>query len=186
VAEDDLPSEVLRARTKWKYTGAVRPGFAVAPGPGRESVWDYPRPPRPAPDSRHVQVICEGVTIADTLRAIRVLETASPPTFYLAPDDINAEYLEASPRTSICEWKGPARYWSIRAGRTLLRDVAWSYPEPYPGFEQIAGYYSFYPGRVECWVDGKPVEPQPGGFYGGWVTPEIVGPFKGEPGTEWW
>jgi hypothetical protein len=101
VANKDLPPEVLRARDKWKYTGAARPDFALEPGPRQESVWDYPRLPRLALDSRRVQVICEGTTIAETRRAIRVLETASPPTFYLPPEDVDEQYLEASPRTSI-------------------------------------------------------------------------------------
>lgn len=127
-----------------------------------------------------------GLTIADTTRAVRVLETASPPTFYLPPEDVSEERLEASRRHSICEWKGRATYWSIRAGATLIADAAWSYPEPFQDLEAIAGYFSFYPAIVDCRLDGVRVEPQPGEFYGGWVTPEIVGPFKGRPGTEWW
>ena len=182
----ELPPEILRARESWRYTGQVRPDFAEKPGAGQESVWDYPRPPRVVPDARHVEVVCGGVTVADTRRAIRVLETASPPTFYLSADDVRTEYLDASARSSICEWKGKARYWSLRLGGTLLRDVAWSYDEPFSGFEMVAGHLSFYPGRIDCFVEGLKVEPQPGRFYGGWVTPEIVGPFKGEPGSEWW
>lgn len=170
----------------WRYTGADRPEFADAPGPGQESVWDYPRPPRVELDDRRVQVIHDGLTIADTRAAYRVLETASPPTFYLPPDDIRMEVLERSGRTSICEWKGRARYWTLRAGADLVKDVAWSYPQPSPGFEVIAGYLSFYPARIECRLEGVRVLPQPGGFYGGWVTPETVGPFKGGPGTGWW
>ncbi len=183
---DDLPPEVRRARAKWKYTGEARPEFAEEPGEDRESVWDYPRPPRLAPDERQVTVAVGGVTVADTHRAIRVLETASPPVFYLPPDDVRSEYLEPSPRSSMCEWKGRATYWSLRVREALIEDAAWSYPQPFPGYEAIAGYVSFYPARVECRVDGQRVEPQPGGFYGGWVTPDIAGPFKGEPGTEWW
>jgi uncharacterized protein (DUF427 family) len=170
----------------WRYTGAKRPDFADPPSQGQESVWDYPRPPRVELDARRVEVVHGGITIADTRSAYRVLETASPPTFYMPADAVAMEYLEASPRSSMCEWKGRAAYWSFRAGNELLEDVAWSYPEPYPGFERIAGYLSFYPARLECTVDGVRVRPQPGGFYGGWVTPEIVGPFKGEPGTGWW
>jgi len=115
-----------------------------------------------------------------------VLETASPPTFYLPPADVRREHLEPSSRRTICEWKGAAHYWSVRVGDSLIRDVAWSYPDPYPGYEFIVDHLSFYAGRIACFVDGVRVEPQPGRFYGGWVTPELVGPFKGEPGSEWW
>ncbi len=182
----ELPPTIRRAREGWRFRGETRPDFAEEPGPGQESVWDYPRPPRLEPDERRVEVICGGVTVGGTSRAWRVLETASPPVFYLPPDDVGAEHLEPSPRTSICEWKGVARYWSVRVGGESLIDVAWSYPEPFPGFEAIAGYFSFYPARLECRVDGIRVVAQPGGFYGGWITPEIVGPVKGEPGSEWW
>lgn len=182
----EVPPGIRQAREKWQFRGDSRPDFADAPGPGQESVWDYPRPPRVERDERQVEVAWGGVTLAESRRALRVLETASPPVFYLPPEDVSGHNLEPSPRSSICEWKGAARYWSIRVGDKLIRDVAWSYTEPLPGYEAIAGYFSFYPGRVECRVGGVRVAPQPGGFYGGWVTPEIVGPFKGEPGTEWW
>ncbi len=182
----ELPPDIRRAREKWRYTGQTRPEFAQETGPGQESVWDYPRPPSLAPDTRRIEVICFGVTVADSSRAIRVLETASPPTFYLPREDVGAGYLEASLRGSICEWKGKASYWSLRVDDKLLPDVAWSYEDPVLGFESISGYVSFYPARVACFVDGQKVEPQPGHFYGGWVTPEVVGPFKGEPGSEWW
>ncbi len=163
-----------------------RPDFAVVPGPGQESVWDYPRPPRIAPDSREVAVRAFGVLVARTRRSIRVLETASPPTFYLPPGDVRLDLLEPAAGTSHCEWKGTARYWNLRLPDRRLERVAWSYPEPTPGFEAIRGWLAFYPARVECSVDGLRVEPQPGAFYGGWITPEVVGPFKGEPGTAGW
>lgn len=182
----ELPPGIRWLREKWKHTGASRPQFAVEPGAGQESVWDYPRPPRLQRDKRHVEVVAGGVTIADTRHAIRVLETASPPTFYLPPEDVRMEYLEPSPHTSLCEWKGRASYWSLRVGETLVEDAGWSYPAPFEGYAAIANYLSFYPARVEAYVSGHRVEPQPGGFYGGWVTSEIVGPFKGEPGTGWW
>jgi uncharacterized protein (DUF427 family) len=128
--------------------------------------------------------------IARTQRAIRVLETASPPTFYLPPADCRDEYLESASDRSWCEWKGEARYWSILAPDGRLERAAWSYREPLPGFEPIAGYLAFYPdaggGRLVCTVDGVRALPQRGGFYGGWITPELVGPFKGEPGSEGW
>ena len=149
-------------------------------------MWDYPRPPRLAADTREVVVRTEGVTVAISQRAVRVLETAGPPTFYLPPDDVRRDLLIARPGTSACEWKGLASYWSVRAGQRVLRDVAWSYPDPLPGFERIRDYLSFFPGRIECTVEGERVRPQPGGFYGGWITSEIVGPVKGEPGTAGW
>jgi uncharacterized protein (DUF427 family) len=119
--------------------------------------------------------------LADTRRALRVLETASPPTFYLPRADVRAEVLVAASGASWCEWKGRARYWSIGAA-----PIAWSYDAPLPGFEALRDHVGFYPGRIACFVAGERVAPQPGGFYAGWVTREIVGPWKGEPGTEGW
>ena len=170
----------------WQYTGDVRPDFAVEPSEGQESVWDYPRPPRVEPDPRRIEVICNEAVVADTRRAFRVLETASPPVFYLPVADIKMEYLEPARGSSHCEWKGRASYWKLHVGKTVIDQAAWSYPEPSAGFEVIAGFLSFYPAKVECRVAGQRAKPQPGGFYGGWVTPEIVGPVKGEPGTGWW
>jgi uncharacterized protein (DUF427 family) len=161
--------------------GSRRPPFAHPTAPGEESVWDYPRPPRIAPDSRHVLVMAPDGVLADSRRALRVLETASPPTFYVPLSDVKAERLVAVPGASWCEWKGRARYWSIGSGA-----VAWSYDDPLPGFEALRDHVGFYPGRLACFVDGTRVAAQPGGFYAGWITPEIVGPWKGEPGTEDW
>lgn len=183
----DLSSGLERALAKWRYTGERRPEFAIAPGAGQESVWDYPRPPRIEVDARRVRVLFAGVKLADTKRCLRVLETASPPTFYLPPQDLRMEFLRPCDGSSLCEWKGQARYWSIYAHDTLMVErAAWSYPVPYQGFEPIAGYVSFYPAKVECYVAGDRVVAQPGDFYGGWVTPDIVGPFKGAPGTQRW
>lgn len=170
----------------WRYYGQRRPPFAVEPGPGQESVWDYPRPPRIEPDGREVVVRVGEVVVARTRQACRVLETASPPTFYLPPSDVNLSRLRPAPGASGCEWKGTARYWSVDADGTLLSAVGWSYDRPLPAFHVIAGWLSFYPGRIECYVDGARVQPQPGGFYGGWLTPEIVGPVKGEGGSQGW
>ncbi len=167
----------------WEFNGKRRPDFAEVPGPGQESVWDFPRPPALVPDSRRVSVSDKGRPIAMSLRAIRVLETASPPTFYLPPEDVELSMLQPAPGESWCEWKGRARYFSL-AGDS--RAVAWVYPDPLPEFAAIAGYFSFYPGRVECRVDEQRVRPQAGGFYGGWVTDDIVGPCKGDPGTGHW
>ena len=181
-----IPEWALRARAGWRYHGQARPPFAVVPGPGEESVWDYPRPPRVAPDAREVVVRAGGVEIARTRRAVRVLETASPPTFYLPWGDVRREHLVAAPGASTCEWKGEARYWSVLVPGTRLDRAGWSYATPFAGFDGIGDHVSFYPARVECWVGGARVSPQPGHFYGGWVTPEVVGPFKGEPGSGGW
>ena len=170
----------------WEYTGSKRPPFAATPGPGQESVWDYPRPPKLVADKRHVVVRFSDIIIADTVEAYRVLETAGPPTFYIPPKDVRIQLLEPFPGTSACEWKGTAKYWSLKVTPPLQQAIAWSYPTAQVPYAQMSGYFSFYPGRVECFVDDERVRPQPGFFYGGWVTDEIVGPWKGEPGTERW
>ena len=169
----------------WNHRGQQRPDFADEPGPGQESVWDYPRPPEIVADRRRVQVLHDGGTIADSVAAVRVRETASPPTFYLPPEDIDVGRLVVVAGSSWCEFKGEARYFALAAD-PAARVVAWSYPTPTAGFASIRDWLSFYPGRLECRVDGARVGPQGGGFYGGWVTAEIVGPCKGEPGTEGW
>lgn len=159
----------------------------VPPGPGQESVWDYPRPPSCEPVDARITVVVDGVTIVDTTRAWRVCETSHPPTYYLPVDDFVDGVLEPSDRTSFCEWKGAARYVSVRVGDRRERDVGWFYPTPTAPFAAIAGHVALYATRMdECRVDGELVTPQPGGFYGGWVTSKVVGPFKGEPGTEFW
>lgn len=171
----------------WNNTGKQRPPFALTPGSGQESVWDYPRPPRIASDPRRVTVKAGDELIADTRRAVRVLETASPPTFYLPPDDVRLELLRRTPGDSFCEWKGQATYWNVHLpDGTRLEAAGWSYEHPTAAFAEIAGWLSFYPARLRCTVADEPVRPQAGGFYGGWVTDEIVGPHKGEPGTGGW
>jgi uncharacterized protein (DUF427 family) len=171
---------------QWHNTGKARPAFAQAPGPGQESVWDYPRPPVVAADERRVRVTFDGRQIAASSRALRVLETASPPTFYLPEDDIDMSLLALAPGASWCEWKGDARYWRLRLEGAPSSPVAWDYPAPNAAFAAIARHVAFYPGAVVCTVAGERVRPQPGGFYGGWMTDEIVGPVKGEPGTAGW
>jgi uncharacterized protein (DUF427 family) len=168
----------------WTNTGAKRPSFAITPGAGEESVWDYPRPPVIAPDGRRVVVGPPDEPLAESTRSVRVLETASPPTFYLPPDDVRSDRLVHVGRRSFCEWKGEAQYWALRSDPAT--PVGWSYPTPLPEFLSIAGWFAFYPARIACSVDDEVVRPQAGGFYGGWVTDEIVGPFKGEPGTGGW
>ncbi len=159
----------------------------VEPGPGQESVWDYPRPPRLEPVRKHIQIVLNGVTLADTRRAYRVLETSHPPVYYLPPDDIQMQYLSSAPGGSFCEWKGEARYYTIAVGDRTEEAVAWYYANPSPEFAPLQNYVAFYAGRMDaCTVDGERVTPQPGGFYGGWITAEIVGPFKGGPGSMGW
>lgn len=176
-----------QTRSLWNFTGDKRPDFAVPPQEGQESVWDYPRPPAIEADDRLVTVAIEGVEIARTTRAMRVLETASPPTFYLPRSDVQSEYLQPASGTSFCEWKGEATYWSVVVPEHPPGlKVAWSYEQPFPQFKAIKSYLAFYPSRIDCCVGGIRVQPQAGGFYGGWVTPEIVGPFKGEPGSQGW
>lgn len=157
------------------------------PRPGQESVWDYPRPPRVEPSPAHVVIEFNGEVIADSRAALRVLETSHPPVYYIPPEDVRLEFLRAEQQTSYCEFKGIARYYGLDVNGHRVEAVAWSYPEPSPGFEAIAHAVAFYPGQVDrATVDGEVVRPQPGTFYGGWVTDEIAGPFKGEPGTGGW
>ena len=159
----------------------------IEPGPGQESVWDYPRPPRVEPASRRVRIVFNGVTIVDTWRAQRVLETSHPPVFYIPQDEIQGAELFQSVRQTFCEFKGAAYYWSIRVGDRTANDAAWSYPRPVAGYEAIADHLAFYPGRMDaCYIDDERVTPQAGDFYGGWITSDIVGPFKGGPGTRGW
>jgi len=124
--------------------------------------------------------------IAESDRCLRVLETASPPTFYIPPEHVDLKALIHAAGASFCEWKGEAEYWTLANALPRADAIGWSYPRPLPAFAEIADYYSFYPAKVECFVDGERVRPQPGGFYGGWVTDEVVGPFKGDPGTGGW
>jgi uncharacterized protein (DUF427 family) len=146
-------------------------------------VWDYPRPPACVPSERHVLVRLADTVVAETRDAYRVLETSHPPTWYLPPDSITAGSLERSAAASTwCEWKGAATYWDVMG----LTAVGWSYETPSPGFEAITGYLTFYPSRLACAIDGEPVRAQEGGFYGGWITCDIVGPFKGGAGTWGW
>ncbi len=155
--------------------------------PGEESVWDYPRPPRLEPCSKHVEVLFNGVKLADTRHAYRVLETSHPPVYYIPPSDVRMEHLVATSRLTVCEWKGRATYYTVKVGDHTAKEVAWSYPDPAPEFEQIAGYVAFYPAPMDsCLVDGERVRPQPGDFYAGWITHDIKGPFKGEAGTMGW
>ena len=152
-----------------------------------ESVWDYPRPPRVEASTRRIRVVVNGVTIADTTRAFRVLETSHPPVYYIPRQDVRSEYLRPSRRHTFCEFKGRASYCGLDVGGRVVKDAAWFYEEPTPGFEAIRDHLAFYPGRVDaCYVDDEQVAAQAGDFYGGWVTTDITGPFKGRPGTAGW
>ena len=153
------------------------------PGPGQESVWDYPRPPALVPSDRLVVVRSAGEPVAESRGAFRVLETSHPPTWYVAPTDVVDGAITLSRvRSTMCEWKGAATYWDVHG----VVAGAWSYEDPTPGFEQIRGYLAFSPAKLECLLDGERVRPQEGGFYGGWVTDDVVGPFKGGAGTWGW
>jgi uncharacterized protein (DUF427 family) len=161
-----------------------RPAFAIEPGPALESVWDYPRPPAIKADGRLIEVYDGTAAIARTTKSYKVMETASPPTFYIPRDDVDLDLLVALEDRTYCEWKGTASYWALARKPGEL--VAWSYERPRPRFDVIKGFIAFYPGRVECLLGGEPVKAQAGRFYGGWITSEVVGPFKGEPGTGHW
>ncbi|GGK27792.1 DUF427 domain-containing protein [Salinarimonas ramus] len=166
---------------------AVRRPEPVPPGPGQESVWDYPRPAVCEPTSATLEVVLGGRTIARTTRGFRVLETSHPPSYYFPPEDVDARALVPVQGGSMCEWKGQAAYFDVVSGTVRAARGAWAYPRPTPAFRPMAGYVTFYPGQMEaCFVDGERVVAQEGGFYGGWITSKVVGPFKGGPGTRFW
>jgi uncharacterized protein (DUF427 family) len=160
----------------------------------RESVWDYPRPPRLEPTARRIRIAHSGTVLAESRRALRVLETSHPPVYYIPPADIAMQHLLRIPRkSSYCEFKGNATYWTIDlgvgGGRSARRvdSAAWSYEQPAQAYAALQGHLAFYANRVdECWVDEERVAPQPGDFYGGWITKDLIGPFKGAPGTMGW
>ncbi len=159
----------------------------IEPQHGQESVWDYPRPPRLELTSRHIQIVFHQVLLSETFSAYRVLETSHPPVYYIPPADIQMAYLKPSLGASFCEWKGSANYYDVQIGDKFAHRAAWYYPDPTPAFAAIRNYVAFYAGRMDlCTVDGEQVIPQPGAFYGGWITKDVVGPFKGEPGTLGW
>lgn len=157
------------------------------PGPEQESVWDYPRPPRLEPVDAPITIELGGEVIAETAEAWRVLETSHPPTYYLPRAAFRAGVLRDAPGASWCEWKGRARYFDLVTTTKVAAKAAWAYPDPSAGFEPIAGAVAVMAGLVDrCTVNGETVLPQPGGFYGGWITSHVVGPFKGGPGSMGW
>ena len=162
-----------KAREHWEYTGDKRPAFAETPKKGQRSVWDFPRPPVIEKVPGHITVSHKGNMIADSRRALAVLETASPPTYYIPAQDIDMDPLVGIPgKTSFCEWKGPASYWALKD--VPDQAVAWSYPRPFIEFEDLKDHLAFYPHHLDCKVNGVTVLPQPGRFYAGWITPDLV------------
>lgn len=159
----------------------------IKPGPGQESVWDYPRPPRLERTSKHIRIYWGDDLLVDTNRAYRILETSHPPVYYIPPADIQMEYVERAAGRTFCEWKGAAAYWTIRTAFGISEQAGWSYSEPRAAFAAIKDYIAFYPSRVTaCFINEEKVKAQAGDFYGGWITSNIVGPFKGGPGTWGW
>ena len=182
--QDSIEHHVAR----WAASAARRPKNPIAAGPGQESVWDYPRPPRLERVTKRIVVEFGGLVIADTTRAIRMLETSHPPTYYLPPADITEGVLVPSQRRgSYCEWKGNSLYWHVVTAGKEATDCAWSYPDPFDEYAALQDHVAFYCAAMDrCLVGDAIATPQPGGFYGGWVTPDLVGPFKGDPGSEGW
>jgi len=163
------------------------PAAPIVPGPGQESVWDYPRPPRVEASGERVVIRFGGRVVADTVDAVRVLETSHPPVYYVPRTAFVAGVLVEAPGSSLCEFKGVASYLDVRAGESVAARAGWYYPEPWPGYEALRDRVAIYPGAMDrCEVDGERVIAQEGGFYGGWITARVVGPFKGGPGTLGW
>jgi len=159
----------------------------ITPGPGQESVWDYPRPPRVEEVTKQIRIIFNDEIIVEAHRAKRVLETSHPPNYYIALENINTDYLIPSDHTTFCEWKGIAHYYTLQVGDRTAKNVAWHYPDISPQYKVLEGYVSFYPGPMDaCYVGDEKVQPQAGSFYAGWITQNIVGPFKGDVGTLGW
>jgi uncharacterized protein (DUF427 family) len=152
-----------------------------------ERVWDYPRPPALVLCERRVRIELGGVTIADSTRALRVLETSHPPTIYVPPSHFADGALVPASGSSRCEWKGRAGYFDLMGGDRHEPRAGWSYPSPVKAYAALRDHVAVYPSRMDaCFLDDERVEAQPGDFYGGWITADLVGPFKGAPGTLAW
>lgn len=159
----------------------------IVPGPGQESVWTYPRPAIAQAFAGHVEIVHGGRHIADTRASVRTLETTHPPSYYIPPGDIDTSLLRPSKRTSFCEWKGVATYVDVVIDGQVFADIGWRYAAPTPPFAMLRDHIAFYADPFDlCLVDGDRVTPQPGGFYGGWITSRLTGPFKGIPGSRFW
>lgn len=177
-----VSAQIEAARSKWEFDGRRRPEFAEPTAAGDESVWDFPRPPLIVPVAARLRVVCDGIPVAETESGVRVLETAGAPTYYFPPRDVDPALVEFGDMVSICEWKGVAQAVHV-AGR---QDAGWRYVRMFEAFAQLHEWLSFYPSRLECYVGDARAEPQPGGYYGGWVLGNLRGPIKGGPGTQDW
>ena len=156
-------------------------------GPDQTSVWSFPRPAIARPNAREVRVVFAGRTIAETRRGFATFETSHPPSYYIPPGDVAPNVLRPVAASTRCEWKGAARYFDVVVGTRVARQAAWSYPDPTEEFAALKDHVAFYAGRIDaCFVDGVAALPQAGPFYGGWITPDLAGPFKGPPDTEYW
>ena len=162
------------------------PASRVDPEPGQESVWDYPRPPRAEAVAERVRIEFSGLELATSTNAMRVLETSHPPVYYLPPADVRMDLLARNHHRTFCEYKGRAAYYDLAYGGHTITDVAWFYPEPVAVFAELRDLLAFYPSKVDCYVGKDLAHSQEGDFYGGWITPRVVGPFKGAPGTMGW
>lgn len=182
----DDPKSLKLARAQWLWRGKERPPFAEIPEQGQISVWDFPRPPEIIREHREIEIHWGPTLVARTNGAWAVRETSHPPTFYLPMSDVIDALLRPAGQGSFCEWKGPALYWDLVNGEHCLTRVAWSYPQPLAGAEPLSDCIAFYAHQLHCTVGGAPVVPQSGGFYGGWITPDLSGPFKGEPDSSDW
>lgn len=188
----DDPAFVRRLkehRESWRH--ARRPARIETPGPGQESVWDYPRPPEVREAEAPLKVVFAGEVIAETKRGLRVCETAGAPVYHFPPADVRLEWLAPVPGATFCEWKGEARYFDLIVNGRRAAKAAYTYPDPLDdlgqGYARIAGHVVFYAGLVdEAWVGDERAVPQPGGYYAGWMTSRITGPVKGIPGSEGW
>jgi len=159
----------------------------TTPGPGQESVWDYPRPPRLEPAQASIRVVFNGTTIAETDQALRILETSHPPTYYIPPEDVNTEFLTREDRSTHCEWKGRSVYYTVTVDDRTASHAAWSYPSPKERYAKLKDHFAFYASKMgACYVGDEEAHAQEGDFYGGWITSDIVGPFKGGPGSIGW
>ncbi|MEB3232194.1 MAG: DUF427 domain-containing protein [Leptolyngbyaceae bacterium] len=164
----------------------IRP-TPIPPQPGQESVWDYPRPAQWENTNKHLKVVFNGVVIAETRQGRRILETSHPPTYYFPESDVNLDYVIQTPDTSLCEWKGRAYYYDVVVNDKKATHAAWRFFEPTPGFVEMTSYYCFVGRQMDaCYVDGELATPQAGNYYGGWITKDLAGPFKGGPGTMGW
>ena len=172
-----------------KNRGRPAPNDIPKPRKGQESVWDYPRPPALEHIKAHGLVKYKDIIIADSKNIIKIMETASPPTYYIPENDIDINMLHKNNHYTFCEWKGEANYFDLVSGSNVIENVAWTYPDPLADttdFLPIKHHLAFYAGTLDCYLDDEKVDPQQSKFYGGWVTSRILGPFKGEPGTSHW